>query len=141
CSAALNHGGVPRVILVKTVKGYGTHAEASNIAHQDKKVELALTAEERAQIPAEALELKQAQEAKGLRAFRDRFDLPLSDADLKKYKFYRPPDDSPEMRYLHERRQALGGYQPARNTAFVPCQSPQAESFARPLQATRAVKG
>jgi pyruvate dehydrogenase E1 component len=139
--AALNHRGSPSVILVKTVKGYGTHAEASNIAHQDKKVELALTAEERAQIPAEALELKLAQEAKGLRAFRDRFDLPLSDADLRKYKFYRPPDESPEMRYLHERRQMLGGYQPARNTAFVPCQPPHAESFARALQGTPAGKG
>jgi len=139
--AALNHRGSPSVILVKTVKGYGTSAEASNVAHQEKKVELALTAQERAQIPAEALELKQAQELKGLRAFRDRFDLPLSDADLKKYKFYRPAGDSPEMRYLHERRKALGGYQPARNTEFVPSQPPRPESFTRALQGTPAGKG
>src|SRR5207247_2438005 len=80
------------------------------------------------------LELKQAQELKGLRSFRDRFALPLSDADLKKYKFYRPGDDAPEMRYLFERRKALGGFQPARNTAFVPCEPPKPESFARVLQ-------
>lgn len=139
--AALNHRGAPSVILVKTVKGYGTSTEANNTAHQEKKLEISLTAQERAMAEAEALELKQAQEMKGLRQFRDRFDLPLSDGDLKKYKFYRPADDSPEMRYLHERRKALGGYQPARNTAFVPCQPPGAESFARSLQGTPAGKG
>jgi pyruvate dehydrogenase E1 component len=139
--AALNHRGAPSVVLVKTVKGYGTHAEASNIAHQDKKVELTLTAQERAQVPAEALEIKQAQEMKGLRVFRDQFDLPLSDADLKKYKFYRPADDSLEMQYLHERRRILGGYQPARNTEFVPCTPPKSEAFNRSLQGTPEGKG
>ena len=139
--AALNHRGSPSVILVKTVKGYGTSSEASNTAHQEKKVEISLTAQERAMAEAEALELKQAQELKGLRTFRDRFDLPLSDSDLKKYKFYRPPEDSPEMRYLHERRKALGGYQPARNTEFVPSPAPKPESFARSLQGTPAGKG
>jgi pyruvate dehydrogenase E1 component len=139
--AALNHRGSPSVLLVKTVKGYGTHAEASNIAHQEKKVELTLTAQERAQVPSEALEIKQAQELKGLRTFRDRFNLPLTDADLRKYKFIRPPEDTPEMRYLHERRKALGGYQPARNTEFVPNKPPAAESFSRTLQGTPAGKG
>jgi len=139
--AALNHRGSPSVILVKTVKGYGTSSEASNTAHQEKKVEISLTAQERAMAEAEALELKQAQELKGLRTFRDRFELPLSDGDLKRYKFYRPADDSPEMRYLHERRNALGGYQPARNTEFVPSQPPRPESFARALQGTPAGKG
>jgi pyruvate dehydrogenase E1 component len=139
--AALNHRGSPSVVLVKTVKGYGTSAEASNTAHQEKKVELSLTAQERALIEAEAQELKQAQEWKGLRTFRDRFDLPLSDADLKKYRFLRPPDDAPEMRYLHDRRRALGGYQPARNTEPVAVAPPKPEAFARVLQGTPAGKG
>lgn len=139
--AAINHRGAPSVVLVKTVKGYGTSAEASNIAHQEKKVEISLTAQERAQVPAEALELKQAQELKGLRTFRDRFEIPLSDADLKKYKFYRPAEDSPEMRYLFERRRALGGFQPSRNVEFVPCQPPKGESFSRTLMGTPEGKG
>jgi pyruvate dehydrogenase E1 component len=139
--AALNHRGAPTVILVKTVKGYGTSAEANNTAHQEKKLEISLTAQERAIAETDALELKQAQELKGLRQFRDRFNLPLSDADLKKYKFYRPADDAPEMRYLFERRKALGGFQPARNTTFVPSQPPKPESIARVLQGTPAGKG
>jgi pyruvate dehydrogenase E1 component len=134
--AAINHRGAPSVVLVKTVKGYGTSAEANNTAHQEKKLEYSLTAQERAIAETDAIELKQAQELKGLRSFRERFDLPLSDGDLKKYKFYRPAEDSPEMRYLHERRKALGGYQPARNTEFVPCKPPKPESFARVLQGT-----
>jgi pyruvate dehydrogenase E1 component len=139
--AAINHRGAPSVILVKTVKGYGTSAEANNTAHQEKKLEITLTAQERAIVEADALELKQAQELKGLRQFRDRFHLPLSDGDLKKYKFYRPAEDAPEMRYLFERRKALGGFQPARNTKFVPSEPPKAESFARVLQGTPAGKG
>src|SRR4029079_13430503 len=91
---------------------------------------------ERAQVPAEALEIKQAQEMKGLRAFRDTFDLPLSDADLKKNKFYRPDEDSPEIKYVHERRRVLGGYQPARNTEFVPCNPPKTEHLTRSLHGT-----
>src|SRR3954454_6917068 len=139
--AAINHRGAPSVILVKTVKGYGTSSEANNTAHQEKKLEISLTAQERAMAEGEAQELKQAQEFKGLRQFRDRFNLPLSDADLKKYKFYRPGEDAPEMRYLFERRKALGGFQPARNTAFTPCPPPKPESFARVLQGTPAGKG
>jgi pyruvate dehydrogenase E1 component len=139
--AAINHRGAPSVILVKTVKGYGTSAEANNTAHQEKKLEIMLTAQERAIVEAEALELKQAQELKALRQFRDRFHLPLTDGELKKYKFYRPAEESPEMRYLFERRKALGGFQPARNTEFKPCEPPKPESFARVLQGTPAGKG
>jgi pyruvate dehydrogenase E1 component len=139
--AAINHRGAPSVILVKTVKGYGTSSEANNTAHQEKKLEIMLTAQERGLVESDALELKQAQELKGLRQFRDRFHLPLSDGDLKKYKFYRPAETAPEMRYLFERRKALGGYQPARNTNFVPCEPPKPESFARVLQGTPAGKG
>ncbi|MSR51911.1 MAG: pyruvate dehydrogenase (acetyl-transferring), homodimeric type [Gemmataceae bacterium] len=138
---AINHRGTPSVVLVKTVKGYGTSAEANNTAHQEKKLEIMLTAQERVLIEADALELKAAQEMKGLRSFRDRFGLQMTDADLKKYKFLRPEADAPEMRYLHERRRALGGYQPARNTTFVPSQPPAAEGFARVLMGTPAGKG
>jgi pyruvate dehydrogenase E1 component len=139
--AALNHRGAPSVILVKTVKGYGTSAEANNTAHQEKKLEISLTAQERVLVEADVIELKQAQEMKGLRSFRERFELPLTDAELKKYKFCRPADDSPEMKFLHDRRKALGGYQPARNATFVPSPAPKPESFARSLQATPAGKG
>ena len=91
--AADKHVGQPTVILVKTVKGYGMGraGEAKNTAHQTKKLS-----------------------DEDVRYFRDRFDIPISDADLPKIPFYRPPEDSPAMRYLHERRQALGGYLPHR---------------------------
>ncbi|MBS0306558.1 MAG: pyruvate dehydrogenase (acetyl-transferring), homodimeric type [Proteobacteria bacterium] len=93
--AADKHVGQPTVILVKTVKGYGMGraGEAKNTAHQTKKLS-----------------------DEDVRYFRDRFDIPIADADLPKIPFYRPPEDSPAMRYLHERRQALGGYLPHRRT-------------------------
>ncbi|MBK6471959.1 MAG: pyruvate dehydrogenase (acetyl-transferring), homodimeric type [Betaproteobacteria bacterium] len=85
--------GHPTVLLVKTVKGWGmgSAGEGKNTAHQAKK----LTDED-------------------VRFFRDRFNIPISDADLPKIPFYKPADDTPEMRYLHERRKALGGYLPKR---------------------------
>jgi pyruvate dehydrogenase E1 component len=81
------------VILVKTVKGFGMGkaAEGRNTAHQTKK----LTDET-------------------VREMRDRFGLPISDEDLPNIPFFKPSDDSPEMKYLHDRRQALGGYLPSR---------------------------
>jgi pyruvate dehydrogenase E1 component len=139
--AAINHRGGPSVVLVKTVKGYGTSSEANNTAHQEKKFEIALTAQEKLIGEGDAEELKKMQEIKGLRSFRDRFHIPLTDDELKDYKFYRPADDAPEMKYLHERRKALGGYQPSRNNVFVPCQPPLPETFARSLQATIPGKG
>ncbi len=97
--AAVQHTGSPTVILARTVKGYGLGeaGEGRNVTHQQKK----LNEEE-------------------LRALRTRFGIPISDADVAKAPFYRPPDDSPEMRYLHERRQALGGYVPARAGECLP---------------------
>jgi pyruvate dehydrogenase E1 component len=90
---AVEHKGQPTVILARTIKGYGLGeaGEGKNITHQQKK----LNEDE-------------------LRAFRNRFDIDLSDDELARSPFYVPPDDSPEMRYLHERRHALGGYLPAR---------------------------
>ena len=92
---ASNHQGQPTVLLVKTVKGFGMGkaAEGKNTAHQAKK----LTDDD-------------------IRGMRDRFNIPISDEALKdgNIPFYKPADDTPEMRYLHERRKALGGYLPAR---------------------------
>jgi pyruvate dehydrogenase E1 component len=92
---AVRHKGQPTVLLVKTVKGWGMGkaGEGKNTAHQAKKLS-----------------------DDDLRYFRDRFNLPISDADLPKIPFYKPADDTPEMKYLHERRKALGGYLPARRT-------------------------
>ena len=91
--AAVEHKGQPTVVLARTIKGYGLGeaGEGKNITHQQKK----LNEDE-------------------LRAFRNRFDIDLSDDELARSPFFRPQDDSPEMRYLQERRTALGGYLPAR---------------------------
>ena len=92
--AAVNHSGQPTVILAKTVKGYATGAgEAVNKAHQMKKLDV-----------------------ESLREFRDRFGMPFKDKELQKLPYYRPDDDSPEIRYLRERREILGGSLPARRT-------------------------
>ncbi len=92
---ATHHAGEPTVLLIKTVKGWGmgSAGEGKNTAHQAKK----LTDED-------------------IRYFRDRFNIPIADADLPSIPFYKPADDTPEMKYLHERRAALGGYLPQRRT-------------------------
>jgi pyruvate dehydrogenase E1 component len=92
-AAAMKCHGKPTVILAKTIKGYGLGevGEGRNVTHQQKK----LNEDE-------------------LRAFRSRFGIPISDDEVAKAPFYRPPEDSPEMRYLRERREALGGYVPSR---------------------------
>jgi pyruvate dehydrogenase E1 component len=94
-AAAVKHKGQPTVLLIKTVKGFGmgTSGEGKNTVHQTKK----LTDDD-------------------IKAFRDRFNIPIPDSELSKLPFYKPADDTPEMRYLHERRQALGGYLPHRRT-------------------------
>ncbi len=106
--AAVNHTGQPTVILAKTVKGYGMGdaGEGQNITHQQKKMG-----------PA------------ALKAFRDRFNIPVSDEDLESAPFYRPPEDSPEMKYLQERRKALGGYLPARYTDAPALEVPELKAF------------
>lgn len=93
--AANEHKGEPTVLLVKTVKGYGMGkaGEAKNTVHQTKKL-----ADE------------------DIKYIRDRFNIPISDADLESLPYYKPADDTPEMQYLHERRKALGGYLPKRRT-------------------------
>src|SRR5271165_116768 len=94
-AAAVAHTGQPTVILAKTVKGYGMGeaGEGQNITHQQKKM-------------AENT----------LRAFRDRFGINVPDDQIAALPYLRPAEDSPEMRYLRQRREALGGYLPARRT-------------------------
>ncbi|WP_313078975.1 pyruvate dehydrogenase (acetyl-transferring), homodimeric type [Pulveribacter sp.] len=91
--AANEHQGQPTVLLVKTVKGYGMGkaGEAKNTVHQTKKL-----ADE------------------DIKYIRDRFNIPVPDSELDKLPYYKPADDTPEMKYLHERRKALGGYLPHR---------------------------
>lgn len=106
--AAVEHKDAPTVILAKTVKGYGLGeaGEGKNITHQQKK----LNEEE-------------------LREFRTRFSIPISDEEVASAPFYRPPEDSPEIRYLKERRKALGGYIPKRVVKAPPLKTPSEELF------------
>lgn len=92
-AAARAHKGQPTVILTKTKKGYGMGGagESRMIAHQAKKLDLG-----------------------ALMAFRDRFDLPLSDKAVEALEFFHPGENSPEIAYLKERRAQLGGYLPSR---------------------------
>jgi pyruvate dehydrogenase E1 component len=112
---AVNHKGRPTVILAQTKKGYGMGhwGQGKMTAHQAKKLE-----------------------DDALLAFRDRFALPLSDADVHELRFYKPQQDSPEMKYLHTRRQALGGYLPARVGRSEPLAVPPLETFAKLLEGT-----
>ncbi|KTC93001.1 MULTISPECIES: pyruvate dehydrogenase (acetyl-transferring), homodimeric type [Legionella] len=105
---AVEHTGNPTVILAKTIKGYGMGAagEGQNITHQQKK----MTIEQ-------------------LRAFRDRFSIPISDDKITEIPFYRPDDDSPEIRYIQKQRESLGGYLPQRNTEFAPMKVPDLSTF------------
>ena len=97
--AATEHKGAPTVILAKTIKGYGLGeaGEGKNITHQQKK----LNEDE-------------------LRVFRSRFGIPIADEELQDAPFHRPADDSPEIRYMQERRKQLGGYLPERKVRSKP---------------------
>ena len=110
--AAVNHKCRPTVILVKTVKGYGMGAagEGLNITHQKKKLEL-----------------------DDIRAFRDRFNIPVSDDQLEELPYYMPPADSEEQRYLLESRRRLGGFLPQRRVeASMPLPTVPNLEFFRP---------
>jgi len=107
--AAVEHKGSPTVVLAQTIKGYGLGeaGEGRNITHQQKKLN-----------EAELIE------------FRSRFDIPISDEDAAHAVFYKPPDDSPEMKYLRERRAALGGFVPGRRSPTMRLKPPKWEEFA-----------
>ncbi|MFC1619697.1 pyruvate dehydrogenase (acetyl-transferring), homodimeric type [Candidatus Neomarinimicrobiota bacterium] len=106
--AAVDNEGAPTVILAKTVKGYGLGeaGEGKNISHQQKK-------------------LNEAE----LREFRDRFDIPISDAVVDEAPFYRPANDSEEIQYLLERRHELGGFVPARKVQVQALKVPDRSLF------------
>ncbi len=113
---AQNAKGQPTVLLIKTVKGWGmgSAGEGKNTAHQAKKLS-----------------------DDDLRFFRDRFNIPIPDAQLAEIPFYKPADDTPEMKYLHERRKALGGYLPKRRVkADESFEVPALSAFKAVLDAT-----
>ncbi len=113
--AAVNHTGEPTVILAKTVKGYGMGdaGEAENDTHQVKKLDL-----------------------EELKHFRNRFDIPLTDKELEDIPFYRPADDSPEMKYLKAQRERLGGVLPKRVVAADVLKVPALSTFKAQLDGT-----
>jgi pyruvate dehydrogenase E1 component len=112
-AAAVEHTGQPTVILAKTVKGYGMGeaGEGQNITHSQKKM---------------------GEEA--LKAFRNRFNIPVSDDQIKDVPFYRFPEDSEEMQYIRQRREALGGYLPARKDMAPALEIPDLAVFDALLQ-------
>jgi pyruvate dehydrogenase E1 component len=114
-SAATKHKGQPTVILAKTVKGYGMGpaGEAQNYTHSVKKLDL-----------------------EALKEFRDRFDIPLPDSELESVPYYRPPEDSTEIRYMKERRAALGGSLPSRKSDFDALKIPGIEVLGALLKGT-----
>src|SRR6201995_461865 len=106
--AAGEHKGGPTVVLARTIKGYGLGeaGEGKNITHQQKK----MNEEE-------------------LRAFRTRFGIPVSDAEISKAPFYKPAEDSIEIKYMKERRQKLGGFAPPRSIRSKPLSTVSSELF------------
>ncbi|MBV9309951.1 MAG: pyruvate dehydrogenase (acetyl-transferring), homodimeric type [Solirubrobacterales bacterium] len=113
--AAARHTGEPTVILAKTIKGYGmgVSGEGQMITHQAKKM---------------------TEEA--LLQFRDRFELPLTDEQVRAAEYYKPPEDSPEMRHLRECRERLGGSLPARRREAGALQVPPLKTFHSQLEGT-----
>jgi len=114
--AAVEHKGQPTVILAQTKKGYGmgTWGQGKMGTHQQKKLD-----------------------DEALKAFRERFSLPLSDEDVIGLKFYRPAAEAPEMRYLHARRERLGGYLPERRAQAQQLAAPAVAAFARILEGSQ----
>ena len=113
--AAVNHKGQPTVILAKTVKGYGMGeaGEGQNTTHQQKSMDI-----------------------ESLKKFRDRFDLPISDTQVESLSFYKPADDSPEMKYMAERRAAMGGFVPQRRRKGNELKVPALSAFENMLVST-----
>ena len=113
--SAVNHVGQPTIILAKTVKGFGMGAagEGQNVAHQQKKLDV-----------------------DALKVFRDRFNIPVADKDIDDVPYCKPDDDSLEMEYLHERRNKLGGFLPARRARSKSLDTPPLEAFKTQLEGT-----
>jgi len=107
-TAAVNHTGQPTVILAKTIKGYGMGeaGEAQNITHQQKKMGTS-----------------------SIKAFRDRFGLPIPDDKLEEIPFLKFPEGSPELEYMRKSREALGGYLPTRRQKGDTLEVPPLSAF------------
>ena len=107
-AAASAHKGQPSIVLAKTVKGFGMGAsgEGKNISHQQKSMDI-----------------------ESLKGFRDRFDLPITDKEIDELSYYKPSKDSPEIQYMLERRNALGGFLPARKTKGNDLKVPNIDAF------------
>ena len=114
-AAATSHKGQPSVVLAKTVKGYGMGdaGEGQNITHQQKSMDI-----------------------DSLKAFRDRFDLQITNEEVEKLSFHKPAPDSPEIKYMMERREALGGFVPQRKRKGNPLKTPPLSTFENILTAT-----
>ena len=114
-AAAMKHTGQPTVILAKTIKGYGMGeaGEAQNITHQQKKMGTT-----------------------SLKAFRDRFGLPIPDDKLDEIPFLTFPEGSPELEYMRKRREALGGYLPTRRQKGDALEVPPLSAFEALLRST-----
>jgi pyruvate dehydrogenase E1 component len=114
-AAAMKHTGQPTLILAKTIKGYGMgeSGEGQNITHQQKKMGTS-----------------------SIRAFRDRFRLPIPDEKVDEVPFYCPPEDAPEMQYMRSRIEELGGSVPARRRKAAPLEVPQLAAFEAQLKGT-----
>ena len=114
-AAATSHKGQPSVVLAKTVKGYGMGdaGEGQNITHQQKSMDIS-----------------------SLKAFRDRFDLQITDEEVEKLSFHKPAPDSPEIKYMMERREALGGFVPQRKRKGNTLKTPALTAFENMLIAT-----
>ncbi len=106
--AAVDYKGAPTVVLAKTIKGYGLgeSGEGKNISHNQKKLN-----------------------DQELKEFRSRFNIPISDAEVAKAPFYKPAEDSPEMKYIRQRRGVLGGSLPLRRTESTALKTPSEEIF------------
>jgi pyruvate dehydrogenase E1 component len=109
-AAAKSHRGQPTVILAKTKKGYGMGGagESRMTSHQAKRLDV-----------------------EALKAFRDRFELPLCDDEVEHLRFYRPDENSPELKYLRERRADFGGALPARRREAPPVPVPPLSHYAQ----------
>jgi pyruvate dehydrogenase E1 component len=112
---AIKHKGQPTVILAKTVKGLGMgdSGQGQNTSHQQKKMDI-----------------------ESLKGFRARFKIPVTDEQLETLEYIRPDPDSPEIKYLHSRRQHLGGYLPSRPNTKQALEIPDLSAFAKQLEST-----
>ena len=114
-AAAVAHKGQPSIVLAKTVKGYGMGdaGEGQNITHQQKSMDI-----------------------ESLKTFRTRFDLPISDEEVENLAYYKPSKDSPELKYMMERRNALGGFLPIRKKQGNKLNVPSINAFSKQLESS-----